>query len=98
MTRKDGNNRMATYDHKQVFADYANDRITPEMAVGHALQHIDKLYEALAMVNTSRTLEQTKIDALEKHVHTLQATIDNLTARKATEPPMRKPSAPRSPK
>lgn len=27
---------MATYDHKQVLADYAAGRITPEMAVGHS--------------------------------------------------------------
>jgi hypothetical protein len=37
---------MATYDHKQVLADYANGKLTPEMAVGHSLQHIDKLYVA----------------------------------------------------
>ncbi len=86
---------MATYEHKQVLADYANSRITPEMAIGHSLQRIDKLYETLALANASRTAEQTKIDALEKHVHTLQATVDNLTARKETEPYMRKPNAPR---
>ena len=36
---------MATYDHKQVLADYAAGRITPEMAVGHSLQHSAQLYE-----------------------------------------------------
>ena len=39
---------MATYDHKQVLADYAAGRITPEMAVGHSLQHIVQIYEAQA--------------------------------------------------
>ena len=37
---------MATYDPKQVLSDYANGRITPEMAVGHSLQHINLLYDA----------------------------------------------------
>ena len=37
---------MATYDPKQVLADYATGRITPEMAVGHSLQHIEQLYAA----------------------------------------------------
>ena len=36
---------MGTYDHKQVISDYAAGKITPEMAIGHSLQHIDKLYE-----------------------------------------------------
>jgi len=30
-----------------VLADYASDKLTPEMAVGHSLQHIDLLYAAL---------------------------------------------------
>ena len=68
---------MATYDPKQVLADYANGRITPEMAVGHSLQHIDKLYEMQA---TARVTGQAKIDALEKRVHTQQVMLDHLTA------------------
>jgi hypothetical protein len=59
---------MATYDHKQVLLDYANGKITPEMAIGHSLQHIDKLYEA-----------QAKIDTLEKRVNTQQVALDRLT-------------------
>jgi hypothetical protein len=39
---------MATYDHKQLLADYAAGRITPEMAVGHSLQPIAQLYETQA--------------------------------------------------
>ena len=71
---------MATYDRKQVIADYASGKITPEMAIGHSLQHIDKLYEAQATATASRSAEQTKIDALEKRVTTHQAAIDRLTA------------------
>ena len=68
---------MATYDPKQVLADYAKGTITPEMAVGHSLQHIDKLYEAQT---TARTAWHAEIDALKKQVNTQQVTIDRLTA------------------
>lgn len=61
---------MATYDHKQVLADYAAGRITPEMAVGHSLQHIAQLYEAQAATRT----------ALDGRVNALQAAVDRLTA------------------
>ena len=61
---------MATYDHKQVLADYADGRITPEMAVGHSLQHINQLYEAQA---TTRA-------GLNGRINTLQAAVDRLTA------------------
>ena len=54
---------MATYDPKQVFTDYASGQITPEMAVGHSLQHIDKLYEA---VKANRSEWQTQTNALDK--------------------------------
>ncbi len=37
---------MGTYDHKQLLQDYAAGKITAEMAVGHILQHIEKLYAA----------------------------------------------------
>ncbi len=68
---------MATYDHKQVFADYAQGAITPEMAVGHSLQHIDKLYEAQT---TARSAWRMEIDALKKQISTQQALIERLTA------------------
>jgi hypothetical protein len=44
---------MSTYDYDKVMADYANGRITVEMAMGHSLQHIGKLYEAQAAANAS---------------------------------------------
>ena len=61
---------MSTYDHKQVLADYAAGRITPEMAVGHSLQHIAQLYETQA---TTRA-------ALDGRLNTLQAAVDRLLA------------------
>ena len=71
---------MATYDHKQVLTDYASGKITPEMAVGHSLQHIGKLYEAQSMRDTDRRTEQIRLEALEKRVHSQQAALDRLTA------------------
>ena len=71
---------MSTYDHKQVLADYDKGRITPEMAVGHSLQHIDKLYEVQTAANAHRRAEQAKIGALEQRIDTRQAAIDRLLA------------------
>jgi hypothetical protein len=68
---------MSTYDPKQVLTDYANGKLTPEMAVGHSLQHIDKLYDAL---KASRQEWQAKFDSLDKRVNTMQAAVDRLTA------------------
>jgi len=70
-----GDKSMSTYDHKQVLADYAQGAITPEMAVSHSLQHIDKLYEAQT---TTRTAWRTEIDMLKKQVNIQQAAIDRL--------------------
>jgi len=68
---------MATYDPKQVLTDYANGRITPEMAVGHSLQHIDLLYAAL---KANRQEGRATTDALEKRVNLHQSALDRLTA------------------
>lgn len=70
---------MGTYDHKQVLSDYANGNITAEMAVGHGLQHIGKLYEAQTAANLSRYELRSKVDTLEKSVSALQTKIARLT-------------------
>ena len=90
---------MSTYDYKQVLADYAAGKTTPEMAVGHSLQHIGKLYEAQAAANASRSAGQAKLDTLEKRVNTLQTAVDRLTAfmDKVRRKP-KKPNAPNQPK
>lgn len=70
---------MGTYNHKQVLSDYANGNITAEMAVGHGLQHIDKLYDAQTTANLSRYELRSKVDSLENAVSTLQTEITSLT-------------------
>lgn len=71
---------MGTYDHKQVIADYANGTLTPEMAIGHTLQRIDKLYEAQTTANLSRSELRSKVDTLQNKVNALQKAVDRLTA------------------
>jgi hypothetical protein len=94
---------MSTYDYDKVMADYANGRMTVEMAMGHSLQHIGKLYEALGAANASRPPgQQARLDALERRVHALQAAVDRLTAfieqgrakRKQASPSQPKPDQP----
>ncbi len=70
---------MGTYDHKKVLLDYANGNITSEMALGHGLQHIDKLYEALTVANLSWYELRSKVDTLEDMVSTLQTEISHMT-------------------
>ena len=67
---------MATYDHKQVLVDYEKGKLTPEMAVGHSLQHIDQLY---ALLKAGRQEWQSRSDMQEKRVTALQLAVDRLT-------------------
>ena len=62
---------MGTYDHKQVMSDYANGKLTSEMAIGHRLQHIDKLYEAQTAANVSRYELRNKVNTLENRTNAL---------------------------
>jgi len=71
---------MGTYDHKQLLLDYANGHITAEMAVGHSLQHIGKLYETQTAANLSRYELRSKVDTLQNTVNILQAEVVHLTA------------------
>jgi len=71
---------MGTYDSKQILSDYANGKMTVEMALGHSLQHINNLYEAQTAANLSRYEWQSKVETLENKVNALQANMDRLTA------------------
>ncbi len=70
---------MGTYDYEKVVSDYANGRMKVEMAMGHSLQHIGKLYEAQTAANVSHYELRGKIDTLENTVNALQAKVDRLT-------------------
>lgn len=70
---------MGTYSHKQVLSEYANGHITAEMAIGHALQHIDKLYEAQTAANLSQSELRSKVNILENMVNALNTEVIRLT-------------------
>lgn len=72
---------MGTYDPEKVMADYANGTITVEMAMGHAWQHINKLYELQTTANVNRYQLRGKIDTLEHSLSALQEKVDRLTAQ-----------------
>ena len=74
---------MSTYDFDKVLSDYEHGRITVEMAMGHSLQHIGKLYEA---IKANRQENQTKTAALDKRVDLLQAIIDKARAKQKSQP------------
>jgi hypothetical protein len=71
---------MGTYDHKQILSDYANGRITVEMAMGHTLQQIDKLYDLQTTANVNRYELRGRVDTFERTVIALQAEVARLTA------------------
>ena len=74
---------MSTYDHQKVLSDYANGRMEIEMAMGHCLQHIVKLYEGQTTANTRRQEIRAKATELEKEVKTLRAEIKQLQKLRA---------------
>jgi hypothetical protein len=78
---------MATYEYEKVVADYASGKLTSEMAIGHSLQHIGKLYET---IKANRHEWQTQIDALDQRVNFMQASVDRLTAFMVKLRPKRK--------
>ncbi|MCE7986529.1 MAG: hypothetical protein DYG89_35605 [Caldilinea sp. CFX5] len=67
---------MATYNPKQLLNDYANGRMTPEMAVGHSLQHINLLYEAQASANAERNALRLELNQLQAAFTRLQQTVE----------------------
>jgi len=71
---------MGTYDHKQILSDYANGRMTVEMAMGHVLQHIEKLYDLQTTANINRYELRGRVDTLDKTVSTLRAEVARLVA------------------
>jgi hypothetical protein len=85
-------NPMATYNPKQLLNDYANGRITPEMAVGHSLQHINLLYEAQASATAERSALRLELNQLQAAFKQLQQAVEGQSATGAA------PVAPHKPK
>jgi len=88
---------MATYDPKQVLSDYANGRITPEMAAGHSLQHINLLYETQNTANAERHALRQEVSALQTALNRLQQVVERLvihTGMPSSQPRNPKPAKP----
>jgi hypothetical protein len=68
-------------DYEKVLADYDKGRMDVEMAMGHSLQHIGKLYQGQATERTNQRKLRDKIEHLEQKVTLLQDKVDRLTAR-----------------
>ena len=85
---------MATYDPKQVLNDYANGRITPEMAVGHSLQHINLLYDAQTSANAEHSTLRRELTQLQAAFSRLQQAVEGQQALTSAAPiAQRKPKA-----
>jgi len=73
---------MSTYDYEKVLSDYDNGRMDVEMAMGHALQHIGKLYSAQ---NTSQRELRDQVNSLATEVKTLRAELNQGQPRPAPD-------------
>jgi hypothetical protein len=69
---------MSTYPIEKILSDYDNGRMDVEMALGHSLQHISKLYAAQNSNAAERQVLRQQISALEEQVKTLQTKTDRL--------------------
>ena len=56
---------MSTYEPKKLLSEYGNDRMDVEMAMGHALQHIEILDNAKTKAGKNRQALQNRIQQLE---------------------------------
>ncbi|HIE56286.1 MAG TPA: hypothetical protein EYP90_14120 [Chromatiaceae bacterium] len=59
--------------------DYAAGKITPEMAVGHSLQHIEMLYEAQQKGKASNYKLRGRVNELEHSLQLLQTAVTRIT-------------------
>jgi uncharacterized small protein (DUF1192 family) len=87
---------MGTYEPKQLINQYATGKLTPEMAVGHCLQHIEKLTETQTAASVSHYRLRGKVDELENVISVLQKEVARLTELLEKLLPKRKqkPSSP----
>ncbi len=80
---------MSTYDHQRILSDWSNGTLTADMAIGHALQHIDGLYARQKAL-------QNKVNHLENTVNSLQTQIDRLVKGVSQESERKKSPTPNS--
>jgi len=66
---------MSTYEVEKVISEYANDRMPVEMAMGHSLQHIGKLYAAQTTCTTAQRALNEQVNQLTTEVKTLHSAV-----------------------
>jgi len=66
-----GGSAMNTYEYEKVWSDYKAGRMEGEMALGHTLQHVGKLYEAMGIVTKTQRSLQEQFTQLANEVKTL---------------------------
>lgn len=66
---------MATYEYEKLWLEYEADRMDMEMAFGHTLQHVGKLYEANRTVATVQRTMQEQLAGLTTELKTLRSEI-----------------------
>ncbi len=59
---------MSTYEFDKILTEYANERMSVEMTLGHALQHIGKLYAQLNTLTQALQSLRADVDSLIAHV------------------------------
>ncbi len=69
---------MGTYDPKRILTEWSNGTLTPDMAIGHALQHIIELYERQSIAEVERRKLQAQLNHLVNKSATNQATLDRM--------------------
>jgi hypothetical protein len=69
---------VGTYDYKQVLSDYEKGKMDVEMAMGHTLQHIGKLYEAQLSTHADQQQVRQTVNTLQTEVSALQTEITRL--------------------
>ncbi|MFN8490897.1 MAG: hypothetical protein U0350_25110 [Caldilineaceae bacterium] len=58
---------MSTYEFDKILTEYANERMSVEMTMGHALQHIDKLYAQITILTQALQSLRADVDSLITH-------------------------------
>ncbi len=76
---------MGTYNCKRILEEWSNGTLTPEMAIGHALQHIAELYERQELTNIEQRKLQAQVNHLANKFATVQATLDRFLKLNASD-------------
>ncbi|MCE7981653.1 MAG: hypothetical protein DYG89_10705 [Caldilinea sp. CFX5] len=69
---------MSTYPIEKVLSEYAHERMTVEMAMGHCLQHIANLTDGQVAGSAEGQTLRRQVNALEDRLTSVQSQLDRL--------------------